>query len=73
MEDQQGPSQSGGYLPSSSTASGITPSTPGKRPTSIRPLTAAYQASASQHQVHISTHTHTCMLVRGRHIGLPQY
>ncbi|XP_064396302.1 nucleoporin NUP35-like isoform X2 [Halichondria panicea] len=29
----------------------LTPSTPGKRPTSIRPLTAAYQSAASQYQV----------------------
>ena len=29
----------------------ITPS--GKKPTSIRPLTAAYQAAASQHQVRL--------------------
>ena len=49
-EDQQSLSQTGGFLSSSATA-GATPSTPGKRPTSIRPLTAAYQASANQHQV----------------------
>lgn len=28
-----------------------TASTPGKRPSTIRPLTAAYHASSSQHQV----------------------
>lgn len=47
------------YLASSSSASigpvGMIPSSPAKRPTSIRPLTAAYQASASQHQVSMCT------------------
>ena len=52
FEDHQALSQSHTY--SSSPPSGVTPSTPGKRPTSIRPLTAAYQASASQHQVRFS-------------------
>ena len=49
-EDQQVLPPTSGFS-SASAASGVTPSTPGKRPTSIRPLTAAYQASASQHQV----------------------
>ena len=49
-EDQQAMSLTGGFL-SPSSSSVVAPTTPGKRPTSIRPLTAAYQASASQHQV----------------------
>jgi len=32
-------------------SSSSTPSTPSKRPSTIRPLTAAYQASSSQNQV----------------------